>query len=167
MPIQMAAVWLSEQFTQNPFVEAFVYKKVANKTRPVATTLPENFRITRRDHPDPLAGMLPLPTHPPDFVPTGWVTQECRDQMSIGDDLLYPEEVKLAEWILCNHDTAFAWVDSERGSFNPEYFAPIEISSPVLRAASLFGTFRIRFPLSSPSTSKKNSGLSLELWGRE
>ena len=45
-PIQMAAVWLSEQFTQNPFVEAFVYKKVANKTRPVVTTLPENFRIT-------------------------------------------------------------------------------------------------------------------------
>jgi hypothetical protein len=131
-PLQMASVWLTEQFTENPFLDfgagsSFLYKKVANKTRPVATTLPENFRIIRTEHPDPLGGMLPLPTQPPDFVPTGRFTRERRDQMALGKGLLLPEEVKLAEWIVCAHDTAFAWTDDERGSFDPKYFAPIEI----------------------------------------
>jgi hypothetical protein len=108
-------------------VSAYVYKKVANKTKPVATTLPENFRIVRLDHPDPLADMPPLPIHPPDFVPTGRITKERRDKMAIGRDFLLPDEIKLAEWIVCAHDTAFAWTDDERGAFNPEYFSPIEI----------------------------------------
>ena len=123
----MAAMWLSEHYTRDPFVTSFLYKKVANKTRPVATTLPENFRILRKEHPDPLAGMRPLPVRPPEFVPTGRLTQERRDQMDIGKDLLWPEEIKLAEWIVCEHNKAFAWTDEERGSFDPEYFAPIEI----------------------------------------
>jgi hypothetical protein len=110
-----------------PIIPAFVYKKVANKTRPVATTLPENFRIIRREHPNPLANMSPLPTHPPDFTPTGRITQARRNQMALGKGLLLPEEVKLAEWIVCTHESAFAWDDEERGSFDPKYFAPIEI----------------------------------------
>lgn len=137
-PVQNAGLWLSEEFSRDPSIfpilsgecenaSAFLYKKVANKTRPVATTLPENFRIIRRDHPDPLAGMPPLPVHPPNFVPTGRFTQERRDQMALGKDLLLPEEIKLAEWIICTHNQAFAWTDSERGSFDPEYFAPIEV----------------------------------------
>ena len=136
-PLQLASMWISEQFSKNPFVDlgssngpmdsSFLYKKVANKTRPVATTLPENFRITRCEHPDPLANLLPLPVKPPDFVPTGRFTRDRRDQMALGKDLLWPEEVKLAEWIICQHNTAFAWTDDERGSFDPKYFAPIEI----------------------------------------
>jgi len=129
-PFQLASLWLTEQFTRQPFFElgsALVYKKVANKTKPVATTLPENFRIIRREHPNPLLNMLPLPTRPPDFVPTGRFTRERRDQMALGKDLLLPEEIKLAEWIVCAHETAFAWTDDERGAFDPEYFAPIEI----------------------------------------
>ena len=106
---------------------AFVYKKVANKTRPVATTLPEDFRIIRLDHPDPLADMLPLPTNPPNFAPTSCITRERCNQMEIGKNFLLPEEIKLVEWIICAHDTAFAWTDEERGAFDPEYFAPIEI----------------------------------------
>jgi hypothetical protein len=47
--------------------------------------------------------------------------------MDLGRDLLLPEEVKLAEWIVCTHNTAFAWTDEERGSFDPQYFAPIQI----------------------------------------
>jgi hypothetical protein len=47
--------------------------------------------------------------------------------MAIGKDLLWPEEIKLAEWIVSQHDSAFAWTDDERGSFDPQYFAPIEI----------------------------------------
>ena len=100
---------------------------MANKTRPVATTLPENFRVIRLDHPNPLANMLPLPTHPPDFVPTGHISRERRDKMSLGDNFLWPEEIKLVEWIICAHDKAFAWTDDERGAFDPKYFAPIEI----------------------------------------
>ena len=137
-PVQNAGLWLSEEFSRDPSLlpllsndrgtgSAFLYKKVANKTRPVATTLPENFRITRRDHPDPLAGMPPLPTRPPDFVPNGRFTRERRDQMSLSKDLLLPEEIKLAEWIVSTHNQAFAWTDSERGSFDPEYFDPIEV----------------------------------------
>jgi len=137
-PPQLAAVALSECFLRNPLIpsdeagivsptSAFVYKKVANKTRPMATTLPENFHIIRHDHPDPLKEMVPLPKHPPDFVPKGRFTRERQDQMEIGKDLLLPEEIKLVEWIIAMNDTAFAWTDDERGSFNLKYFAPIEV----------------------------------------
>ena len=82
-PMQVASLWMSEYFTNQVLVSdssswstllAFLYKKVANKTRPVATTLPENFRIICLEHPDPLAGMTPLPSHPPEFLPTGCFT---------------------------------------------------------------------------------------------
>jgi len=136
-PIQLAYLWLTEQYSQNPFIDltptgevslpktAYAYKKVANKTKPVATTLPEEFRIVRHEHPDPLKGLKPLPTHPPDFVPGRRFTQERRDKLNIGKDFLLPEEVKLAEWIISTHEAAFAWTDEERGSFSPKYFAPI------------------------------------------
>ena len=134
-PLQLASVWLTEHFTQSPFLdlgtggdfESLLYKKVANKTRPVATTLPENFRIIRREHPDPLSTLLPLPVTPPPFTPVGRFTRERRDKMDLGRDLLLPEEVKLAEWIVAEHNSAFAWTDDERGAFDPQYFAPIEI----------------------------------------
>ena len=47
--------------------------------------------------------------------------------MAIGKDLLLPQEIKLAEWIVGEHNAAFAWTDDERGAFDPKYFAPIEI----------------------------------------
>ena len=117
--LQMASLWLSQCYTKSPIVDtspsqsAFIYKKVANKTRPVATTLPEDFHIIHQDHPNPLANMSPLPTRPPDFYPTGRITQQCCDQMAIGKDFLFPKEIKLVEWIICAHDTAFAWTDDE------------------------------------------------------
>ena len=137
-PLQMVSLWHSQSIAETTSftpcaieksapLSTLLYKKVANKVRPVATTLPENFRIIRRHHPDPLAGMPPLPTHPPDFVPTGRFTQERRDKMALGKGLLLPEEIKLAEWIVCTHNTAFAWEDNERGAFNPSYFEPIRI----------------------------------------
>ena len=51
--------------------ESFKYKKVANKTKPVATTLPEEFRIVQRSPSDALANLPALPTDLPQFVPTG------------------------------------------------------------------------------------------------
>ena len=52
-PLQVAGAVFSAWFARNPLVSdavsqvllSLAYKKVANKTRPVATTLPENFRI--------------------------------------------------------------------------------------------------------------------------
>ena len=137
-PIQLASMRLSQYFAQSPLIDfaidknllphsVYAYKKVANKTRPVATTLPEDFRIIRSEHPDPLADLPPLPTHPPDFTPTGRFTMERREQMALGKGFLLPEEIKLAEWIVCAHDTAFAWIDDERGAFDPKYFDPIRV----------------------------------------
>ena len=137
-PPQLAALAISNRFTRNPWPDfdsgkdppgqsSFAYKKVANKVRPVATTLPENFRIIRHEHPDPLGDMIPLPIRPPDFVPTGRFTAQRREQMAIGKDLLWPEEIKLAEWIVAVQNEAFAWIDEERGSFNAPYFTPIEV----------------------------------------
>jgi len=109
-PLQVIAHAVSERFARNPVhsfepdkcpsSSSFAYKKVANEIRPVATTLPENFRIIRHDHPDPLAGMRPMPVRPPDFVPTGRFTAQRRGQMAIGKNLLWPEEIKSAEWIV-------------------------------------------------------------------
>ena len=135
-PTQLAYLWLSDQLSQSTILDldllgsvftAKKYKKVENKTRPVATTLPEKFRIVRRDHPNPLVGLQPMPRRPPEFTPTGRITRERRAQMTIGDGFLLPEEVKLAEWIVCQHESAFAHSDDERGAFDPKYFDPIEV----------------------------------------
>jgi hypothetical protein len=67
-------------------------------------------------HPDPLGLMDPLPVTPPPFTPTGRYTQEQRDAMKIGfDGFLWPEEVKLVEWLFSYHNDAFAWNDNKRG----------------------------------------------------
>ena len=72
-PLQAVVLWVADSFTRassltqgiNGALSTFAYKRVANKTRPVATTLPEDFRITRLEHPNPLANIIPLPTCPP------------------------------------------------------------------------------------------------------
>jgi hypothetical protein len=132
----LAWTWLTDHYSFNPFIElqfepmvsAYKYKKVANKIRPVATTLPEKFRIDRRKHPDPFADMEPLPTHPPEFTPNSRVTQERMDALKIDKtNFLLPEEVKLVKWLWTYHQEAFAWTDDERGKFSEEFFDPIVI----------------------------------------
>ena len=59
-----------------PEREMFKYKKVANRTKPVATTLPEEYRIKRYPIEDPLADLPELPVDPPDFTPGKRYTQE-------------------------------------------------------------------------------------------
>ncbi|KIM37970.1 hypothetical protein M413DRAFT_51123, partial [Hebeloma cylindrosporum] len=69
------------------------YKKVANRTRPVATTLPEEFRIVRRIPSDPLADLPILLTQPPDFEPGECYTRERMEAMPVNKDgSLWPEE---------------------------------------------------------------------------
>jgi len=104
------------------------YKPVANRVKPVRTTLPEEHRIIRLQHPDPLRGMPQLPTRPPAFTPGLRYTLERRNalQATIGD-FLWPEEEKLAHELVKLQEQAFAWEEIEKGRFKDEYFAPILI----------------------------------------
>ena len=105
------------------------YKKVADKVKPVLGNLDEKFRIIREIKGDPLATLPVLPTHPPDFVPTGRYTEERKkamDKLHKGT-FLWPEERKLLHHFVGVHNEAFAWDDTERGSFKSEYFPPIVI----------------------------------------
>ncbi len=56
--------------------EVLAYKKVENRVKPVATTLPEHFRIERRTPSDPLAELPHLPHHPPPYSPGERYTAE-------------------------------------------------------------------------------------------
>ncbi|KAJ8454616.1 hypothetical protein ONZ45_g19236 [Pleurotus djamor] len=104
------------------------YKKVANRVKPVATTLPSSFRIVRRSPPDILADLKPLPTHPPDFTPGIRYTQERYDAQNIDPaGWLWPEEIKLAHFIIRDKEMAFAWDESEKGMFSSEWFDPVVI----------------------------------------
>ncbi|KIM35529.1 hypothetical protein M413DRAFT_14527, partial [Hebeloma cylindrosporum] len=105
---------------------AFAYKKAADKVRPVATTLPEDFRIVRRIPSDPLANMPMLPTHPPEFTPGKRYTQERKDNMKANPDgFLWPEEEKLIHHIIKIHEMGFAWNEMEKGKFTSDYFDPV------------------------------------------
>ena len=113
-----------EEFKQ----EMLAYKKVANRVKPVATTLPEEFRIIRRVPSDPLANLPNLPTKPPEFKPGERYTQERMEQMQVNKDgFLRPEEVKLVHYLIKTHEQAFAWSEEEKGKFSEEYFDPVVI----------------------------------------
>ncbi|KZT62184.1 DNA/RNA polymerase, partial [Calocera cornea HHB12733] len=87
---------------------------------------------------DPLAHMKRLPTRPPSFTPGKWLTQERFDALYLNkDQFLTLEEVKLAAWVMKEHEMAFcslvtvvcphtfAWTESEIGRFDPAYFDPV------------------------------------------
>ncbi|KAF8802126.1 hypothetical protein BYT27DRAFT_7048625, partial [Phlegmacium glaucopus] len=108
--------------------EAFMYKKVANRIKPVATTLPEEFRIVRNIPSDPLAELPMLPTSPPEFSPGTRYTQERKESMPVNkDQFLWPEEEKLVHYLIKIHEKAFAWDENEKGKFLDEYFEPVVI----------------------------------------
>jgi transposase InsO family protein len=102
------------------------YKKVANRTYPVKGTLPEEFRIVRRKHPNPLDDITPLPTHPPEFQPGEIYTQERKDKhLANHHDFLTPDEERLVHHLIKLQEKAFAWEEVEKGRFFPEFFDPI------------------------------------------
>ncbi|KAJ3536315.1 hypothetical protein NMY22_g6081 [Coprinellus aureogranulatus] len=105
------------------------YKKVADKVKPVLGTLDQKFRIVRNITGDPLKDMPELSTRPMDFEPTGRYTQERMEAMdkAHSGEFLQPEERKLLHEFMMKHNEGFAWDDSERGRFKPEYFPPVEI----------------------------------------
>jgi hypothetical protein len=116
---------------QNQFSISFstyAYKKVANRTKPVATTLPEEFRIVRRIPEDPLALLPELPTSPPKFTPGERYTQERKEAMAVNKDgFLWPEEEELVHHLIKIHEQAFAWTEAEKGKFTDAYFDPVVI----------------------------------------
>src|SRR5712664_3587685 len=106
--------------------EILAYKKVANKIRPVATTLPDEFRIVRRIPSDPLVELPRLPTSPPEFIPGTRYTQERKDAMPVNlNKFLWPEEEKLVHYLMKIHELVFAWTEEEKGTFSEDYFDPV------------------------------------------
>ena len=81
--------------------EVWKYKKVANRTLPVATTLPEEFRIMRIAPPDPLVLIPVLPTDPPDFTPGERYTRERYEALNIDPaGFMWKDEKKLAHYVM-------------------------------------------------------------------
>lgn len=104
------------------------YKPVALKVKPVLQALPSQYRIKREIVGDPLAEMAPLSTTPAMFEPTGRYTEERMRKINESHkDFLWPEELKLTHHLMMLQEGAFAWDDSERGSFREDFFPPIEI----------------------------------------
>ncbi|KAF7371997.1 hypothetical protein MVEN_00057800 [Mycena venus] len=115
-----------------PLAEVYAkkrYKPVAQKIRPILGTLPEQFRIERHIYGDPLAEMPKLNPNPPPFIPMGRYTPEWRDIIDAAhtSGFLWPEERRLMHHFMCLQNEAFAWQDSERGSFRTDFFPPVDI----------------------------------------
>lgn len=106
------------------------YKPVDKKVRPVFTTSPEEFRIVREIRGNPLEGLVSLSPNPPDYVPTGRYTQERKEWFDQAHPHGWlPEERRLMHHFMSLQEGAFAWEESEKGSFKAEYFKPVKIAT--------------------------------------
>ena len=106
------------------------YKMVANKTRPVATTLPEEYRIVRRLPAEPLKELPVLPINPGVFTPGERYMQERYEAMEINlEEFMWQEEVKIGHELIKIHEKHLAWTDEERGALKEEYFDPVRMGS--------------------------------------
>ncbi|KIK32843.1 hypothetical protein CY34DRAFT_100673, partial [Suillus luteus UH-Slu-Lm8-n1] len=132
-PRKLNASTLSEFLLQNAFEIlpdrcVLAYKKVANRIKPVATTMPAHARIIRQFPEDPLLSLPHLSSQPPDFKPGTRLTQERMEELSIfWNDFLWHEERKLAAHVLTLNETALAWDETEKGRFRNDYFPPVII----------------------------------------
>jgi hypothetical protein len=67
------------------------YRKAENRIQPIVMQLPEEFCIIRNITGDPLENIPALLTHPPDFTPGLWYTQERYDKLQLNPDgFLWP-----------------------------------------------------------------------------
>lgn len=120
------------QSADAPVMSSFAgkkYKPVALKVRPVYGDLPEKYRLKREITGDPLKDMPTLPQQPSEFTPTGRYTEERKeivDKIHKGN-FLSNEERKFMHHFMMVQSDAFAWDDSERGSFKHEFFPPVEV----------------------------------------
>jgi hypothetical protein len=111
--------------SRNPVL---AHKPVAKKVRAVSAPLKEEYHVIRRLPDDPLAGLIPLPTHPPAFTPGIWFMQERSNALDLDPaGWLWPEELKLVQRLVRIHEKAFAWIPTERGRLDERYFPPVKI----------------------------------------
>jgi hypothetical protein len=76
------------------------YRKAEDRIQPITMQLPEEFCIHNITG-DPLESMPVLPTHPPDFIPSLWYSQDRYDKLQLNPDrFLWPEEEKLAHHLV-------------------------------------------------------------------
>ena len=119
---------LDATYTFNPVSHSLAYKPVAKKVRPVLASLEEEYQVLRWLPDDPLAGLIPLPTHPLAFMPGKRFTQECANALDLDPTKwLWLEEVKLVWWMVLNHKTTFTWVPTECGHLDDRYFPLVKI----------------------------------------
>ncbi|KAG6885981.1 hypothetical protein C0993_006908 [Termitomyces sp. T159_Od127] len=95
------------------------YKPVALKTKPVASSVPEEFRIEQKILGDLLADMPLLDSNLPPFQPTGCFTKERRQQFLKDYDTSFLTHAKLnvLSDLMTKQNKAFAWDDTESGFF--------------------------------------------------
>ena len=108
--------------------QILAYKKVARKVQPVLASLSEDYRIICKIPVDPLLSLPLLPTHPPNFMPSTRLTQECLTDLKLNRyDFLLPEELKLLTHVLRINELGLAWTEAEKGHFCDDYVSPIKI----------------------------------------
>lgn len=124
----MAEHILRSQYEINPVRHVLAYKKVENKVRPVATTMPSAARIHRRFPENPLDTLPPLSPSPPEFSPGIRLTQERLEKLGVlTNEFLWPEERKLVVEVLRSNELGLAWDESEKGRFRDDYLSPVVI----------------------------------------
>ncbi|EJD37128.1 DNA/RNA polymerase, partial [Auricularia subglabra TFB-10046 SS5] len=103
------------------------YKPVAKKVRPTSERMPEEFRVIRNRPGDCLDSMPSLPSRPPVWEPhTTHLTRERMAGFALdANGFLWPEEIKLFEYLIDYHQEAFAWTEQERRRFRSDYVPPI------------------------------------------
>ena len=98
------------------------------KIRPKEAPLEEKYRLKRRKHPNPFADLPALPTRPPDFTPTGRLTEERYREVDWNPTgFLQEDEEKLLVWAIGAGSEALSWTVEERGKFSNKYFDPVVI----------------------------------------
>ncbi|KAJ8580939.1 hypothetical protein M405DRAFT_887581, partial [Rhizopogon salebrosus TDB-379] len=119
---------LQDTFNYDPIQHVFAYKKVANRIKPVTTTMPAHACIIRCFPEDPLLSLPTVSPTPSDFVPGIHLTEERMNDLGIfKNTFLWPDEQKLAAHVLLINEMALAWDETEKGRFRDDYFPPVII----------------------------------------
>ena len=83
---------LSSHYELDPVRRVLAYKKVENKVKPVAMTMPDAARIHRHFPENPLNSLPPLSSQPPEFFPGVHLSWERIDDLGIlMNEFLWPE----------------------------------------------------------------------------
>lgn len=99
-----------------PTVAAAKYKPVAKKIRPVPGVMPDEARTIRQFPSDPLEGYQPPELNPPPFTDGRRVTRKRLEEANLfKDGFLWPEEIRLAEYVLRRREMSLAFGEEEKG----------------------------------------------------